>query len=120
MRRKADRIAAASLAEGRNVDGGGTVAADNVLAVLAVVLGTADAAGVQGDAPAVWLLDDEEAERLAAVLGGKDVELAVLDLVEGNAEFSIGRSEERRVGKECRSRWSPYHYKKKNQYKVKS
>src|SRR3712207_7253605 len=25
---------------------------------------------------------------------------------------SRGRSEERRVGKECRSRWSPYHYKK--------
>src|SRR3712207_8164039 len=25
-----------------------------------------------------------------------------------------GRSEERRVGKECRSRWSPYHYKKNN------
>src|SRR3712207_7454620 len=24
------------------------------------------------------------------------------------------RSEERRVGKECRSRWSPYHYKKKS------
>src|SRR5690606_42076633 len=24
-----------------------------------------------------------------------------------------GRSEERRVGKECRSRWSPYHEKKK-------
>src|SRR5260370_14079675 len=24
-----------------------------------------------------------------------------------------GRSEERRVGQECRSRWSPYHYKKK-------
>src|SRR3712207_9465498 len=24
-----------------------------------------------------------------------------------------GRSEERRVGKECRSRWSPYHYNKK-------
>src|SRR5437762_12590265 len=23
------------------------------------------------------------------------------------------RSEERRVGKECRSRWAPYHYKKK-------
>ena len=23
--------------------------------------------------------------------------------------FSGGRSEERRVGKECRSRWSPYH-----------
>ena len=24
-------------------------------------------------------------------------------------ESSVGRSEERRVGKECRSRWSPYH-----------
>ena len=24
-------------------------------------------------------------------------------------ESSIDRSEERRVGKECRSRWSPYH-----------
>ena len=23
--------------------------------------------------------------------------------------FANGRSEERRVGKECRSRWSPYH-----------
>src|SRR3712207_9109323 len=23
--------------------------------------------------------------------------------------YSLGRSEERRVGKECRSRWSPYH-----------
>src|SRR5690606_41713905 len=27
------------------------------------------------------------------------------------------RSEERRVGKECRSRWSPYHYNKKK-YRV--
>src|SRR5690348_18254607 len=26
---------------------------------------------------------------------------------------AISRSEERRVGKECRSRWSPYHLKKK-------
>src|SRR2546430_17733820 len=28
------------------------------------------------------------------------------------------RSEERRVGKECRSRWSPYHYKKKILYSL--
>ena len=28
---------------------------------------------------------------------------------EFNAPILIGRSEERRVGKECRSRWSPYH-----------
>ena len=25
------------------------------------------------------------------------------------SEFLVYRSEERRVGKECRSRWSPYH-----------
>ena len=30
-------------------------------------------------------------------------------LDEGMAEGIIDRSEERRVGKECRSRWSPYH-----------
>ena len=28
------------------------------------------------------------------------------DIVES---YKLGRSEERRVGKECRSRWSPYH-----------
>src|SRR2546426_9818613 len=27
----------------------------------------------------------------------------------GTVSFSNARSEERRVGKECRSRWSPYH-----------
>src|SRR2546430_15659352 len=30
-------------------------------------------------------------------------------LVFTNDGFQIQRSEERRVGKECRSRWSPYH-----------
>ena len=28
---------------------------------------------------------------------------------EGSAVIGTTRSEERRVGKECRSRWSPYH-----------
>src|SRR5438876_2358024 len=32
----------------------------------------------------------------------------------GEGPTGLGlRSEERRVGKECRSRWAPYHYKKK-------
>src|SRR6266705_3378803 len=31
----------------------------------------------------------------------------------GPRDGEIWRSEERRVGKECRSRWSPYHLKKK-------
>ena len=35
------------------------------------------------------------------VLGG--VEVSIADIVD------LTRSEERRVGKECRSRWSPYH-----------
>src|SRR5215207_10959575 len=30
----------------------------------------------------------------------------------------LSRSEERRVGKECRSRWSPYHSKKKQREPV--
>src|SRR5438445_5189930 len=34
--------------------------------------------------------------------------------VSGGARYEP-RSEERRVGKECRSRWSPYHEQKKDQ-----
>src|SRR5260370_27376229 len=30
-------------------------------------------------------------------------------ILEHMPEMAIARSEERRVGKECRSRWSPYH-----------
>src|SRR3989337_4003832 len=40
----------------------------------------------------------------------------VIDLyprVPVGTDVLIKRSEERRVGKECRSRWSPYHLKKK-------
>ena len=36
----------------------------------------------------------------------------IIQVSTGGAEFASGtrvRSEERRVGKECRSRWSPYH-----------
>src|SRR5689334_25246494 len=32
-----------------------------------------------------------------------------------NLRHLLERSEERRVGKECRSRWSPYHYKEKKE-----
>ena len=31
------------------------------------------------------------------------------DIERGLDEYFVERSEERRVGKECRSRWSPYH-----------
>src|SRR3712207_9521381 len=41
----------------------------------------------------------------------KDKEKAIKDTLEFNKGFTLplDRSEERRVGKECRSRWSPYH-----------
>ena len=40
----------------------------------------------------------------------QDVIMPPIGLLLGNVDFSnIFRSEERRVGKECRSRWSPYH-----------
>src|SRR2546425_11306843 len=35
--------------------------------------------------------------------------LALRDALEVAREVADARSEERRVGKECRSRWSPYH-----------
>ena len=36
----------------------------------------------------------------------------ILNIISKNARIpfkDVARSEERRVGKECRSRWSPYH-----------
>src|SRR2546430_12467905 len=44
--------------------------------------------------------------------GGRAVNLGEVVLKNGSGEvkaISDMRSEERRVGKECRSRWSPYH-----------
>jgi len=43
------------------------------------------------------------------VVGFFDVQGASVPQVEGGTLAKAVRSEERRVGKECRSRWSPYH-----------
>ena len=48
------------------------------------------------------LLDNEE--NVLVELEGSYSE--ILEMIN---QFSEERSEERRVGKECRSRWSPYH-----------
>ena len=54
--------------------------------------------------------------RIAVLVSGGGTNLqAIMDAVADgkitNTEIAtvISRSEERRVGKECRSRWSPYH-----------
>ena len=46
--------------------------------------------------------------------GAEDLDIQLWDLEDGRQRTLKGhkswvRSEERRVGKECRSRWSPYH-----------
>src|SRR3712207_9092562 len=41
--------------------------------------------------------------------GGRVLNDPTLDLLARMALSHVERSEERRVGKECRSRWSPYH-----------
>ena len=41
--------------------------------------------------------------------GNEDSKYTLVYLVGGTGIPEVWRSEERRVGKECRSRWSPYH-----------
>src|SRR5260370_2407270 len=48
--------------------------------------------------------DTAESMRLAEDLGDKHQMI-----LRSHGLMTVGRSEERRVGKECRSRWSPYH-----------
>ena len=47
-----------------------------------------------------------EPEKLAQITPGS---LKAVWVLEGGEKYELSRSEERRVGKECRSRWSPYH-----------
>ena len=81
-----------------------------------------------GEAGVIGDLDDRDAgfaERLGRASGGQDFnpvahqEAAEFDQTGLVGNGNQGRSEERRVGKECRSRWSPYHEKKKKK-KMKS
>src|SRR2546429_6187327 len=55
--------------------------------------------------------DDDDARNGGHVGGAVDHEAAAADhhAPVGRGRLDSERSEERRVGKECRSRWSPYH-----------
>ena len=46
------------------------------------------------------ILFEDNVACIAQIIGG---------YIKGDRTKHISRSEERRVGKECRSRWSPYH-----------
>jgi len=55
---------------------------------------------------------DERADAIEATTGMRPEISGVLTRSRGDFEDIVersDRSEERRVGKECRSRWSPYH-----------
>ena len=62
-----------------------------------------DSAGFGGGAAAGTALVDRTKRSLAGVFGQPRL------IGRSGWEWRYGRSEERRVGKECRSRWSPYH-----------
>ena len=54
-------------------------------------------------------ITDEAMQLLATLALTSDARTPVKDLPYGRQRLVEIRSEERRVGKECRSRWSPYH-----------
>ena len=56
-----------------------------------------------------WVLAPERTVKSIKRKMGQDVKVTLGDQEYRTQEISEMRSEERRVGKECRSRWSPYH-----------
>ena len=46
---------------------------------------------------------------VAHLFADEGAKVAVTDLTQDGVDAVVARSEERRVGEECRSRWSPYH-----------
>src|SRR2546425_9677265 len=57
----------------------------------------------------VLVLTTAEPDALLATIRSRVVRVRVARLADSVVTAFAQRSEERRVGKECRSRWSPYH-----------
>ena len=69
-----------------------------------IVLLDRDLPGVSGDEVCTRIAADRPEVRILMLTAARTLN----DRVSG-FELGADRSEERRVGKECRSRWSPYH-----------
>src|SRR5882672_6556585 len=83
----------------------------NIIAILGGVYWTRYARVIRGE---VLTLREREFVKLAEIAGASKwrvIKKHILPNVMNTATVlaSLTRSEERRVGKECRSRWSPYH-----------
>src|SRR5438034_10606745 len=88
-------------------EGGIVVGVDTDKGRLEEAMGAIRRAGGQAHARPADALDPAQVEDVVA---GVVRELGRIDiLVNAVGGSTIIRSEERRVGKECRSRWSPYH-----------
>src|SRR3712207_1384117 len=61
------------------------------------------------DADPLRCLDPEASARMVAEVDAAKKDADTLGGIVVVLAFAVPRSEERRVGKECRSRWSPYH-----------
>src|SRR3712207_694044 len=70
---------------------------------------TAAISGAIGIAPSANLNPEGTYPSLFEPIHGSAPDIAGKDVANPSGAIWAGRSEERRVGKECRSRWSPYH-----------
>ncbi len=82
------------------------------IALIGAALGIGIFAAVQratGRSRAKTIVEDAQREA-EVIMKDKLLEAREQELrIKSEAEKTANRSEERRVGKECRSRWSPYH-----------
>ena len=69
-----------------------------------LIIGTYDKNGKPNAMNAAWG-GQWDAKEIMIAMGAH----ATTENLNNCPDFTVARSEERRVGKECRSRWSPYH-----------
>ena len=104
-----------SVAGDLQAQGGGAIA-DVLRNVPAVEVDVQGNVSLRGDSNVTILIDGKPSSLFQGDNKGQALQSLPADSIDRvevitnpSAEFRAERSEERRVGKECRSRWSPYH-----------